>query len=295
MSTRAVLVSSWLLVSVACRPAPSGHPQAALPVETGTVVAADGVSISYDVRGSGRTALVFVHCWTCNRDYYREQLDRFASRYRVVSLDLAGHGASGKNRAAWSVLGFAGDVQAVIEKLGLERVILVGHSMGGPVSLEVARRLPNRVRGIVCLDTLHNAEQKMPPQMVERVTAAFRKDFRGTVGSFVRGMFPSSPNATVVSWVAEQASKMDPEIAIALFRDFPNLDLPRLMASVKVPLRCVNAAPRPPYGPPTASAVNRKYIDFAAAILDGVGHFLQLERPDEVNAKIRGFLEELDR
>ncbi|NIS33422.1 MAG: alpha/beta hydrolase, partial [Actinobacteria bacterium] len=51
-----------------------------------------GLTLHYDTRGSGDTALVFVHCWACDRAYWREQLDVFADRYRVVSLDLGGHG-----------------------------------------------------------------------------------------------------------------------------------------------------------------------------------------------------------
>jgi pimeloyl-ACP methyl ester carboxylesterase len=113
-----------------------------------TLTAPDGVRIVYDDRGQGATALVFVHCWSCDRTFWREQADVFSDGYRVVTLDLAGHGESGKNRKTWTVAGLGGDVRAVVEKLGLKRVILVGHSMGGPVSLDAARQLRGRVVGV---------------------------------------------------------------------------------------------------------------------------------------------------
>jgi pimeloyl-ACP methyl ester carboxylesterase len=260
-----------------------------------TVRASDGVSISYDVRGAGRTALVFVHCWSCSRSYWRNQLDTFAADYRVVSLDLAGHGASGKERASWSVAGLAGDVQAVVEALGLDRVILIGHSMGGPVSLEAARRMPGKVIGVACVDTLHNAEMAMPAAMAEQIAAKLEADFRGATGAFLGSMFAPGADPAVIDWVKAETAKADPKIAVALFRDFPKIDLRKAFSEAKVPIRCVNAAPRPPQSFPTAVAVNRKYADFDAVIVSGVGHYLQLERPAEVNARLGEIFRELDR
>jgi pimeloyl-ACP methyl ester carboxylesterase len=86
---------------------------------------------------------VFVHCWACDRTYWREQVDVFAADHQVVTLDLAGHGESGAGRETWTVKGLAGDVQAVVEALDLERVILIGHSMGGPVSRRHAAYAPS--------------------------------------------------------------------------------------------------------------------------------------------------------
>src|SRR5205085_6966286 len=91
-----------------------------------TVRAADGLSLVCEVRGQGDTALVFLHGWCGDREYWKHQVDAFAADYRVVTLDQAGHGESGKDRKVWSASGLAGDVGAVVKALGLKRVILVG-------------------------------------------------------------------------------------------------------------------------------------------------------------------------
>ena len=121
-------------------------------VTTGTARAPDGVEISYDIRGKGDIALVFVHGWACDRSFWREQLDTFAGDYRVVSVDLAGHGQSKADRTTWSVASLGGDVQAVVEKLNLNKVILIGHSLGGPV----------------CLELLQPAQTALPGQILPR-------------------------------------------------------------------------------------------------------------------------------
>ncbi|WP_017325142.1 alpha/beta fold hydrolase [Synechococcus sp. PCC 7336] len=289
-----------LLLAAACSPPqtaseiPELAEERVSSVRQGTVAAPDGVSIAYDVRGSGDTALVFVHCWSCDRSYWSEQLDTFADRYRVVALDLGGHGVSGSDREEWSIAGLAGDVEAVVEELDLERAILIGHSMGGPVSLEAARRMPEAVIGVACVDTLHNAEFAWDPVFAEQVADRLADDFIGARTELLGQMFLADGSSEgVLEWVAERGRSANPTAAIALLRDFPNFDLQAVLSEVEVPIRCVNAAPLPPLMPETAIEINQKYSDFDAVIMEGVGHFLLLEQPEAFNAKLDEVLAEL--
>lgn len=94
---------------------------------TGTAISADQVAIQYETAGRGEPALVFVHCWTCNRGNWSRQAEYFAKHHQVVRLDLAGHGASGRERKDYAITAFAADVVTVVEKLGLKKVVLIGH------------------------------------------------------------------------------------------------------------------------------------------------------------------------
>ena len=67
------------------------------------VKATDGLSIVTEVHGKGDTALVFIHGWCGDREYWKHQVDAFAGDYQVVTLDVAGHGESGKDRKEWTV------------------------------------------------------------------------------------------------------------------------------------------------------------------------------------------------
>ncbi len=87
---------------------------------------ADGVPIHYDIYESGPIALVFVHGWCCSRQYWDLQLPHFTPRYTVVTIDLAGHGASGCGRAQWTMPAFGQDAVAVEKELALERAALIG-------------------------------------------------------------------------------------------------------------------------------------------------------------------------
>jgi len=253
-----------------------------------TVEAEDGLEISFDVRGAGEVALVFVHCWACDRSFWSEQLDVLAKDYRVVSLDLGGHGASGRDRDAWYLKDLAGDVEAVVEKLGLERVILVGHSMGAPISLAAAQGIGARMEGVVCVDSLHNAEVTITEQMVEAMAAAFENSFESTMNSFVRSAFPPTADEELVASVQERGRATNPEVSVQLLRDFPNMELAPLLSGAGVPVRCINSGNNP-----TKVEINQRYADFDAVILDGVGHFLMLEDPEAFNRALSEVLLEL--
>ncbi len=84
-----------------------------------TAVSSDGVEISFNKQGKGKPALVFVHGWTNNKTIWDAQVSYFSDKYKVVALDLAGHGVSGDNRNDWTMSAFGDDVVAVINKLKL--------------------------------------------------------------------------------------------------------------------------------------------------------------------------------
>ncbi len=262
-------------------------------VKAGSAKAPDGLRIDYDVRGKGETSLVFVHCWSCNRGFWRKQLDVFAKEYQVVSLDLGGHGSSGAEREPWKVLGLAGDVVAVMDTLDLKRVVLIGHSLGGPVALETARLKPESVIGVVCVDTVHDADLEFPEGMLDQMIGQFRADYKGTMTQFIQRMFPAGTDPALIQWVTEQANRTDPEVTLPIMKDFENVDLKQCLRGVKAPVRGINAAVLPGLIPKTEIEHNRKYADYDAVLIEGVGHFLQLEKPDAFNAHLAEVLKEL--
>ena len=179
----------------------------------------DGVKISYDVQGEGQPVLVFVHGWSCSREYWKEQVAHFAKKHKVVTIDLAGHGQSSKSRKDYTIEAFGKDVAAVAEKLNLNQVILIGHSIGGFVVVEAARQIPERVVCVVGADEFHDIEKGFNEEDVKGLIAMIEPDFaKGTQG-FVRSMFPPDADSELVNWIASDMSSADPQIGINVFRN----------------------------------------------------------------------------
>ena len=257
-----------------------------------TVRAEDDLPIVCEVRGKGDTALIFLHGWCGDRAYWKNQADAFAADYRVVTLDQAGHGESGKDRKMWKTDSLAGDVQSVVKALGLKRVILVGHSMGGPVALLAAKRMPDRVVAVVGVDTLQDAEFKAPEEMKKKFLEAFETEFKKTMREGFSGLLHEKTDPDLKKWLLTRAEAQDQKMALGLMRDMTDLDLKVLLKEAKTPVRCINSGGGFKFFRKTAIATNKKYADFDAVTIEAVGHYPMLERPAEFNEKLRTVLKE---
>ena len=170
------------------------------------IAAPDGIRVSYETHGAGSPALVFVHGWSCDRGYWRGQLEPFSRRFKVVAVDLGGHRESGADRERWTIASFGADVAAVVEAEDLAPIILIGHSMGGDVILEAARRLKGRVAGLVWVDVYSRLGTPRTFGEVQATLAPFRAAFGETTPPFVRGMFRSESDPALVEEVARDMS-----------------------------------------------------------------------------------------
>jgi sigma-B regulation protein RsbQ len=254
------------------------------------VPAKDGVPIHYSVQGKAEPALVFIHCWSCDRHLWDNQITVFAKDHRVVAIDLPGHGESGQERKNWSVESYADDVNTVITKLKLKRVILIGSSMGGPIALEATRRMPDRVVGIVPVDTLHNVENTIDPKVVEDTLKQLRADYKPTVTGLLNQFFfsPGTPPA-VKNRIISETTARPPELAITILEAIFKYRSAPALREVKVPIRAINADMTA-----TNLEVNRRYApQFDAVIIKGSGHYPMLEQPEQFNELLADFLRNL--
>ena len=240
----------------------------------------DGEQMPYSVNGNGDVTILLVHCWMCNRTFWSEQVPVLSRQYRTVAVDLPGHGEATSGREVWSVAGYGDDVAGLVKALDLTDVVFVGHSMGGPVSLRAAALVGERARGIVAVDTLHDAEFDFSGEQVESFIAAFEADFVGTCSNFVQTMFSEEGVDDIRDSVRNNScSALRADVGSALMRDFGTIDMPQWLADAGVPIRAINAAT------PNVTRVetNRKYADFEVVLMDDVGHYLHMTRPDEFN------------
>jgi len=257
---------------------------------TGSVPSTDGVEIAYSVGGSGVPTLVLIHGWMCDQSYWDQQVAVLDDLYKVVTIDLAGHGVSGADREGWPLDRFADDVAVVLDHLDLDDVILIGHSMGGPVSLDVARAQPEQVRAVVGVDTLHNADLKYDSAQWDAVLQGFDNAFATTCRGFVASMFPAGSDEVLAQRLAEDMCTGPEDVGRTLMHQFPDYDLPSALSAVSdLKVRCINSAMFP-----TAIDVNRAYVpDFEVTVMDGVGHFPMLEQPAVFNAALERVIHEI--
>jgi pimeloyl-ACP methyl ester carboxylesterase len=248
------------------------------------------VAIRYEAAGRGEPALVFVHGWSCDRSYWRGQMEHFAASHRVVALDLGGHGESGLDRKDWTMTAFAGDVRAVVEGLGLRKVLLVGHSMGGPVILEAARLMPDRVVALVSVDFFNEVNRSIGVKEREGFLAPMRADFRSATETFVRKeMFTRRSDPDLAARISRDMAAAPSAVGVSAMDHLLRYDQGAALATAKVPVRLINADK----WPTNLEAARRHKPDVGLAVMPGVGHFLMMEDPEEFNRLLARAMREL--
>ncbi len=250
---------------------------------TKVVTSTDGIRIAYESRGEATPALVFVHGWSCDRSYWKDQLQSFSRQFKVVAIDLVGHGESGLGREAWTIRSFGADVAAVAKELGLERIILVGHSMGGDVILEAARQLKGQVAGLVWVDTYTQLSTPRDSEQLQASMAPFRADFVETTRAFVRNMFPARAERSLVERVAADMSAAPPAVALATMESAMSFEreVPRAVQELRLSVVAIN-----PDDPPT-DIVGMERYGVEVLLMPHVGHFLMMEDPESFNRLLR--------
>lgn len=252
---------------------------------TGVVRSPDGVPIHYDDQGSGPLTLVFVHGWSCDRGYWAAQRDHFAKRYRVVTIDLAGHGDSGL-RQEWTMSAFADDVVAVVAALDLDDVVLIGHSMGGKVVVEAAGRLDESVVAVVGADTFHNGGRSTPPALANQVLAELEADYRTAMKRRTDRMFIDESDQELRAFIQADMADAPPAAAIGARIASGSFDATDAIGRLEVPLVLISSDFLP-----TDLAhlrAHAKQLDYRE--MSGVGHFVMLENPAEFNAHLEAAL-----
>jgi pimeloyl-ACP methyl ester carboxylesterase len=250
--------------------------------KTPTVPSADGVPIAYEVHGQGATTLVFVHCWSCDRGYWKDQVEYLSQEYRLVLIDLAGHGESGLGRKNYTMEAFGEDVAAVVQKLDLKNVVLVGSSMGGEVVVEAARRLPGRVTGLVMVDSYKTLGPPPEEAKLQEFLAKFRKDFRGATAPFVRSLFSPNADPQLVDRISKDMASAPPAVGLsALENAFRHEgEVEKALLELKIPVRAINAD-----NAPTDHETLARY-GVKAFVMPGTGHFPFLEDPARFNRSL---------
>lgn len=247
----------------------------------------DGARVHYKSFGKGREALVFVHGWTCNMDFWRAQVPAFEAKTRVIAIDLPGHGQSDKPHVDYSMDFFARSVDAVLQDAGVERAVLVGHSMGTPVIRQFYRKYPNKTLALVLVDGA------LRPFADEATMSKFIEPLRGpnyneAAGQLVAGMLAPVSSPALREEIKSAMLSTPQHVAVSAMDGMASKVI-WTNDKINVPVLAIMA--KSPFWP----ADNEQFFRSIAPNLDyhmweGVSHFLMMERPGEFNEALAVFL-----
>lgn len=255
-----------------------------------TTITADGVTIAYDTGGAGPD-VVLVHGITDERGDWAPIVARLVADHRVTTLDLRGHGASG-DADDYGALAMAADVAAVLDAVGIDAPVLVGHSLGAVVVTAVATARP--VRGIVNVDqSLRMSDFGTALEPLVPMLRGTEEEFRTAISLIFSVLNGDRLDAQTAARLAQHESDARQDVVLGVWGsvlDTPAADLDGLIDGVL-------AAITVPYLTILGNDAGADYEEWLRARLpqvavehwDGHGHFAHLVDPDRFAARVRDF------
>jgi pimeloyl-ACP methyl ester carboxylesterase len=269
-------------------PPPEATPQDGSPK---IITEPDGAHIEYRTYGKGDLAVILIHGWATDANYWHAQFDPLKTRYTVVAIDLAGHGASSNKRTDWSMENYGEDVATVARTLPNPQIVLVGHSMGGTVALEAAPRIGERVIGIIAVDALKSVGLPPTPKgEIDKRVAPFRTDFIGSVRKYVtEELFEKGADPVFVQKVAYDMSLEPPGVGIPSLQSLLSMDFATVLPAIHVPVMAINSD----LGTTDEKRIRKSLPGFKADVIPHTSHFLMMEVPDKFNPILLSDIETL--
>ncbi|MCX7603267.1 MAG: alpha/beta hydrolase [Bryobacteraceae bacterium] len=237
----------------------------------------DGAKVYYAAAGKGRAVIVLIHGWTCDHTFWSAQIRALQERYRVLAVDLPGHGRSGP-APEYSMKRFARAVHAVLEKERAQKAILAGHSMGGAVMLEFARMYPGRALALIAVDA------SFPDPATAQALASLAARFEGPGAAEARArmleaMFTSATPPEVRERIRKGMLGTRADVAAGAMRGMADASVWR-EDRIDVPFLEIAAASSTFL---TEETLRRRFPRAELVRVPGTGHFLHMEKPAEVN------------
>jgi len=236
------------------------------------------VTLSYRAEGAGEPALVFVHGWACDRSHWDGVIAALGPGRRVLAIDLAGHGRSTADRKSWTIPAFGADIAAVLDKEGVKRAILVGHSMGGSAIVEAARLRPAVALALIGVDTYKDLTRPVYGQDdVDAYLRLYSPDYAGFAESVVRSMFMPEIDPVLADRIVKGMLRTPAPASLGALAADMLYSPAAALAALRRPVAAINCDRFP-----TALEANRRVVPgFVLKLMRGVDHFLMLEAPAE--------------
>jgi pimeloyl-ACP methyl ester carboxylesterase len=245
----------------------------------------DGIPLHSSSHGAGPTTVILVHGWTCDDTTWEAQVPALAKQYRVLTLDLPGHGKSGSPKdGVFSMELFARAVEAVRSEAKADKVVLVGHSMGTPVVVQYAQMFPQHIAALVFVDGLLRIGRDTP-------IARNPQQFTGPEGkkareSMVRGMFSASTTPAMQNHILTMMLGTSEATAVGSLKATWEIPTPKYEV-IKAPVLGLYADHS---GLADREFMKKTYPNLQYVEIPGTGHFLMMEKPDEFNRHLLDFL-----
>lgn len=257
----------------------------------------NGHKVHYQTEGNPGKTIVFIHGWSCDTEFWKYQTPAFTDDYRVILVDLPGHGKSDAPDIDYTLDAFADAVKAVLDHSSTQKAVVIGHSMGFAVAWRFAIKYPVRTAGVCSVDGAFFRVPEDPAEYAKwkqglEIFAGNLKgpDRKAFIVSFVEGMFTKKTTPELREFILSKMSATPPHVGNSAMDSLFNPDNWRSLPVLDVPMLAVYVN-SPGYTEQDRAFLREKFTNLDYHEIEDYSHFFMLETPDYFNTTLKAFLE----
>ena len=259
----------------------------------------NGVNLAYESQGSGET-IVILHGFAFSKALYRAQIIEFSKKYRVIAIDMRGHGDSDKPYSDYSPEVFAKDISFFLDEMGFSQVSVLGHSLGGLVAQVFALTYPSRVKSLILYGTSASIppignwsgpwgqEEGMASDSVGKIEELGFEEYERILFQYL--FSPNTDLSLIESYLEKSAFKVPQDIAIAIRRGVTNFNTMNRLNEIEVPTLVIVGGNDCRTPVENSENINRAIPNSSLKIIKGTGHMAHIEKANEFNKAVLDFL-----
>ena len=257
----------------------------------------NGLDIAYTDQGKG-TPILFVHGYPLNKAMWEPQVKDLSTTFRVITLDLRGHGESSAPLWFSTMEMFADDIRALLDHLSIKKAVIAGFSMGGYVAFAFYRKYRDRVQGLVLADTRPQPDSPEGKQGRFKTAQTAQKDGAGAIAEAMLPKLLTPKTIETRQDLAQKARQMmagTPVTGIAadLMAMAERLDSVPLLSEIQCPTLIIVGEQDGLTPPADAKLMAEKIKGAKLEMIPHAAHLSNLEQPEAFNQAVRKFLESL--
>jgi len=248
----------------------------------------DTIRVHYQNYGTGKDALIFVHGWTCNLNFWKANIPAFVKQSRVIAIDLPGHGESDKPQTTYSMDLFARAIDAVLQDAQVDRVVLIGHSMGTPVVRQFYRKYPQKTQALVLVDGALRPifDQEAWQKFIEPLRGP---NYKEAANQMLNMMLPAVKDAKVREEIRTAMLAAPQHVMAGAMEGMADPEIWKTQDKINVPVLDIHA--KSPFLPPDYEQFVHDLIpNLDYQMWEGVSHFLMMDDPQKFNDTVLAFL-----
>lgn len=266
-------------------------------VESGFVEVGEGVHLYYESHGEGRP-LVFIHAWSLSTRVWWEQVHAFSGKYRVITLDLRGHGNSSKTWDGHTVAQYGRDIRHFLMRLHLKDVILIGWSIGTAVIQEYLKQFGDAdLKGVV-FDDQSPYFFKEPGWRYGLKRGKFTHEdlhayliglqtnrYSLSVENFKNYFYEPPPEETL-NWLIQESFRTPTALAACINYDLAHCDFRPALKQIRLPTLLFFGVGGNTFLPETGEYMKKQIPESKLVIFEKSGHCLHLEEKEKFNREL---------